>query len=123
MTSGDVVFNTLTWHPVQVRPLEMFFPFDPYLLRRSARFLNLATSYNTWGGSRQHDTDASHLSSDDELEVPEGLTPILIFASWCSNITLGQCWSRAAPLLFCYGTHLVSARKHLHGIQFVPADI
>ncbi|DBB10726.1 hypothetical protein WJX82_002210 [Trebouxia sp. C0006] len=57
---------------MQVRPLEMFFPFDPYLLRRSARFLKLPSSYNTWGGGHQHDTDASHLSSDDELEVPEG---------------------------------------------------
>lgn len=63
----------------QVRPLEMFFPFDPYLLRRSARFLKLPSSYNTWGGGHQHDTDASHLSSDDELEVLEGmqgLTPV-----------------------------------------------
>lgn len=52
--------------------MEMFFPFDPYLLRRSARFLDLATSYNTWGGAHQHGTDASHISSDDELEVPDG---------------------------------------------------
>lgn len=58
---------------LQVRPLEMFFPFDPYLLRRSARFLKLPSSYNTWGGGPQHDTDASHLSSDDELEVLEGM--------------------------------------------------
>lgn len=50
----------------------MFFPFDPYLLRRSARFLDLATSYNTWGGAHQPGTDASHISSDDELEVPGG---------------------------------------------------
>ncbi len=57
---------------MQVRPLEMFFPFDPYLLRRSARFLDLPASYNTWGGRHQHETDASHLSSDDELEVLEG---------------------------------------------------
>lgn len=60
------------WGVLQVRPLEMFFPFDPYLLRRSARFLDLATSYNTWGGAHQHGTDASHISSDDELEVPDG---------------------------------------------------
>lgn len=57
---------------MQVRPLEMFFPFDPYLLRRSARFLDLPTSYNTWSGTQHQDTDASHLSSDDELEVLEG---------------------------------------------------
>ena len=57
---------------MQVRPLEMFFPFDPYLLRRSAKYLDLLSSYNTWRGNRHHDTNASHLSSDDELEVPEG---------------------------------------------------
>jgi len=51
----------------------MFFPFDPYLMRRSAKFLKLPSSYNTWGGGHQHDTDASHLSSDDELEVLEGM--------------------------------------------------
>ena len=50
----------------------MFFPFDPYLLRRSARFLSLDSSYNTWGRSRQGTTAASNESSDDELEVPEG---------------------------------------------------
>ncbi|KAL3152288.1 hypothetical protein ABBQ32_001359 [Trebouxia sp. C0010 RCD-2024] len=60
---------------LQVRPLEMFFPFDPYLLRRSARFLDLSTSYNTWVGTQQPGTDASHVSSDDELEVPEGDDP------------------------------------------------
>lgn len=27
------------------RPLEMFFPFDPYLLKRSAAALGLSTSY------------------------------------------------------------------------------
>ena len=27
------------------RPLEMFFPFDPYLLRRSASFLDLRRSF------------------------------------------------------------------------------
>ncbi|GLC47104.1 hypothetical protein PLESTF_001444200 [Pleodorina starrii] len=30
------------------RPLEMFFPFDPYLLRRSSRFLQLKESYVRW---------------------------------------------------------------------------
>ncbi len=73
----DICFSTSVCSKccptLQVRPLEMFFPFDPYLLRRSARFLKLPSSYNTWGGGHQHDTDASHLSSDDELEVPEGM--------------------------------------------------
>ena len=49
----------------------MFFPFDPYLLRRSARFLSLGDSYNTWGGSHRGYSAASHESSDDELEVLE----------------------------------------------------
>jgi len=30
------------------RPLEMFFPFDPYLLRRSASFLDLRKSFVRW---------------------------------------------------------------------------
>ncbi|GBF88999.1 hypothetical protein Rsub_01498 [Raphidocelis subcapitata] len=33
-----------------VRPLEMFFPFDPYLLRRSARYLSLDSTYVRWRG-------------------------------------------------------------------------
>ena len=64
----------------------MFFPFDPYLLRRSARFLKLPSSYNTWGGGHQHDTDTSHLSSDDELEVPEGMQGLMHVCSCkCSH--------------------------------------
>lgn len=34
----------------QRRPLEMFFPFDPYLLQRSARFLRLQETYVVWKG-------------------------------------------------------------------------
>lgn len=63
------------------RPLEMFFPFDPYLLHRSARFLNLQTSYMRWAhghpagstpGSRQQARGAgpSDASSDD-IGVPD----------------------------------------------------
>lgn len=31
------------------RPLEMFFPFDPYLLRRSAAYLDLRRTFVRWG--------------------------------------------------------------------------
>jgi RNA polymerase I-specific transcription initiation factor RRN3 len=31
----------------------MFFPFDPYLLRRSAAVLRLPATYVTWQGSAQ----------------------------------------------------------------------
>jgi len=37
----------------QRRPLRMFFPFDPYLLRRSAAVLRLPATYVTWQGSAQ----------------------------------------------------------------------
>ena len=63
----------------------MFFPFDPYLLRRSARFLDLSTSYNTWGGAHQHGTNASHVSSDDELEVPDGETALFMSVHVCNG--------------------------------------
>ena len=33
---------------VAQRPLEMFFPFDPYLLKRSSRHLHLKQSYVRW---------------------------------------------------------------------------
>lgn len=36
------------------RPLELFFPFDPYLLRRSAQHLRLRETYVRW--SRGHST-------------------------------------------------------------------
>jgi RNA polymerase I-specific transcription initiation factor RRN3 len=37
-----------------VRPLEMFFPFDPYLLARSGRFLDLEHAYVRWRGGHPH---------------------------------------------------------------------
>lgn len=40
--------------PRERRPLELFFPFDPYLLRRSAQHLQLRESYVRW--SRGHST-------------------------------------------------------------------
>ena len=99
---------------LQVRPLEMFFPFDPYLLRRSARFLDLPSSYNTWAGGHQHDADASHLSSDDELEVPEGQQDIKL------------CWSNCWPFIctltqFCkHCTHRCDAQQLLMLGAYVP---
>lgn len=73
----------------QVRPLEMFFPFDPYLLRRSARFLSLASSYNTWGGNRRGLCSGSHDSSDDELEVLGSmLLPLANHSSSCHTVML-----------------------------------
>ena len=42
-----------------VRPLEMFFPFDPYLLRRSARLLSLDTTYVRWRGGHPHAAEAA----------------------------------------------------------------
>ena len=48
------------------RPLRMFFPFDPYLLRRSSALLRLPQSYVTWrGNARDDDEDA-----DDAFEAP-----------------------------------------------------
>ena len=46
------------------RPLRMFFPFDPYLLRRSAALLRLPMTYVTWQGSAQQDED-----DDEDLDL------------------------------------------------------
>ena len=49
------------------RPLRMFFPFDPYLLRRSSALLRLPQSYVTWrGNARDDDDDADGFSDDDD---------------------------------------------------------
>ena len=49
------------------RPLRMFFPFDPYLLRRSSALLRLPQSYVTWrGNARDDDEDADGFSDDDD---------------------------------------------------------
>lgn len=60
------------------RPLEMFFPFDPFLLRHSARHLDLPRTYVHWKAGHPHagphaadndaDADASDMSSDEEVE-------------------------------------------------------
>lgn len=40
--------------PRVLRPLEVFFPFDPYLLKRSAKFLQLPTSYMCFSHGHPH---------------------------------------------------------------------
>lgn len=47
-----------------VRPLEMFFPFDPYLLQRSAAHLELERCYVVWRGG--HPTAAAAGEEDEE---------------------------------------------------------
>ncbi|GIL51718.1 hypothetical protein Vafri_7665 [Volvox africanus] len=57
------------------RPLEMFFPFDPYLLRRSSRYLQLKQSYVRWrhghaqtaGGAAG--TEAADSEEDEEEDI------------------------------------------------------
>ncbi len=56
------------------RPLEMFFPFDPFLLRHSARHLDLGRTYVHWKAGHPRaapgpaDGDASDMSSDEEVD-------------------------------------------------------
>jgi len=72
--------------PRVLRPLEVFFPFDPYLLKRSARFLQLPSSYMCFSHGRPHasgqrgsraaveeeDTDAIDDEGDDTTSEDEG---------------------------------------------------
>ncbi|GFR40492.1 hypothetical protein Agub_g1060 [Astrephomene gubernaculifera] len=51
------------------RPLEMFFPFDPYLLRRSSRFLQLKKSYVKW--RHGHPQSAAAAAAEAEAEAAE----------------------------------------------------
>lgn len=45
--------------PRVLRPLEVFFPFDPYLLKRSARFLQLPASYVCFSHGQPHAAGAA----------------------------------------------------------------
>ena len=62
---------------LQHRPLEIFFPFDPYLLRRSADHLALGSTYVRWrrghpaGAVRADLEDASDSDTDSEDEASE----------------------------------------------------
>ncbi|KAG2498036.1 hypothetical protein HYH03_003797 [Edaphochlamys debaryana] len=60
------------------RPLEMFFPFDPYLLQRSSRYLQLKSSYVRWRHGHPQaaagagaDADAGDSEDEDEQEGAE----------------------------------------------------
>ncbi|KAF5828417.1 RNA polymerase I-specific transcription initiation factor RRN3-domain-containing protein [Dunaliella salina] len=59
------------------RPLEMFFPFDPYLLKRSSGALGLSTSYIRWrhghprSSARHGNQGAGSDSEDEEVELEE----------------------------------------------------
>lgn len=55
-----------------VRPLEMFFPFDPYLLRRSSRFLDLEKTYVRWRSGHPHAGGTGAEEEDEEDEGVEG---------------------------------------------------
>ena len=56
------------------RPLEMFFPFDPYLLKRSSRFLALPSCYTTWrqAMSLAGAASTSHAEGDEDSDAEEG---------------------------------------------------
>ena len=52
------------------RPLRMFFPFDPYLLRRSAALLRLHVTYAEWkGGTSANGTGRQAPADDDDLDL------------------------------------------------------
>lgn len=70
-----------------MRPLEMFFPFDPYLLHRSSCFLELERSYVRWRGGHPQaaatvpdgddilgGSDADAAESDDDADGDEDNT-------------------------------------------------
>jgi len=51
----------------QRRPLRMFFPFDPYLLRRSAALLRLPLTYVAWRGEVRQGSERD--DEEDDLDV------------------------------------------------------
>eukprot|EP00798_Chlamydomonas_sp_ICE-L_P000589 gene589-2011_t len=53
------------------RPLEMFFPFDPYLLQRSSRFLALPESYVHWRHGHRVPVQAEEEGSDESGDEGE----------------------------------------------------
>lgn len=69
----------------QHRQLELFFPFDPYLLRRSAAHLSLGSTYVRWrrghpaGAVRAalaSDSDSSDSEEEEESEMEEDAVPL-----------------------------------------------
>jgi RNA polymerase I-specific transcription initiation factor RRN3 len=51
---GDGGADASSQVPGVLRPLEVFFPFDPYLLQRSSRFLELGRSYTCFSHGQPH---------------------------------------------------------------------
>ncbi|KAK9806667.1 hypothetical protein WJX73_005868 [Symbiochloris irregularis] len=64
------------------RPLEMFFPFDPYLLRRSADRLQLGSSYLAW--DQRHVQGAAKPTAEETMQS-EGMALHLRSGSAASN--------------------------------------
>ena len=69
-TNNDAVDKSVLYHQERSRrrPLKMFFPFDPYVLRKSAPKLNLEESYVVWRGNDSDSEDDSEEDSDDNSE-------------------------------------------------------
>jgi len=69
-TNNDAVDKSVLYHQERSRrrPLKMFFPFDPYVLRKSAPKLNLEESYVVWRGNDSDSEDDSEDDSDDNSE-------------------------------------------------------
>ena len=69
-TNSDDVSKSALYHQERLRrrPLKMFFPFDPYVLRKSAPKLNLEESYVVWRGNDSDSEDDSEDDSDDNSE-------------------------------------------------------
>ena len=69
-TNNDATDKSMLYHQERSRrrPLKMFFPFDPYVLRKSAPKLNLEESYVVWRGNDSDSEDDSEEDSDDNSE-------------------------------------------------------
>ena len=69
-TNNDATDKSVLYHQERSRrrPLKMFFPFDPYVLRKSAPKLNLEESYVVWRGNDSDSEDESEEDSDDNSE-------------------------------------------------------
>ena len=53
------------------RPLRMFFPFDPYLLRRSASLLRLPITYVAWRGEVRREIDDEDDLDDFDVDLDD----------------------------------------------------
>ncbi len=68
ITYTDSQFSTSFLPLLQPRPLEMFFPFDPYLLRRSSTLLDLDATYVVWRRGHPASAVRAELESDSDSE-------------------------------------------------------